>query len=145
MIGRKRIEGTDFAVAKPLTFMNRSGAVLFPLLRVCGMNTSDLLIVCDHLDLPPGQCRLKRKGSSAGHNGLKSVIHVLGTEHFMRLYIGIGRPKSNTTVVEHVLSDPDREESILYEIVVEKAAQGILKLLTEPIEDVMNEINRKDG
>ena len=145
MLGRKEIEGTDFAVAKPLTFMNRSGEVVLPLMRVCRMTVSDLLIVCDHLDLPPGQCRLKRKGSSAGHNGLKSVIHTLGTEYFMRLYIGIGRPKSYISVIEHVLGDPDREESILYETAVEHAARGILKLLTEPVEYVMNEINRKDG
>jgi len=143
-LGMKRVNGPLLALAKPLTYMNRSGQVIEPLLKKTAFPLSSLLVVCDTLDLPPGIIRLRRRGSSAGHNGLKSIIAALQTEEFMRLYIGIGRPPtSGGSVVEHVLGEPtDIEQSLLKEA-IERSGQAILRILDQGPEAVMNEINRK--
>ncbi|MBN2535606.1 MAG: aminoacyl-tRNA hydrolase [Spirochaetales bacterium] len=127
-------------LAKPLTYMNRSGLAIPGILHYAKADTSELLVVCDNLDLEPGICRLKTKGSSAGHRGLASVIEYTGTGDFMRLYIGIGRPPDNN-IIEHVLSNPGGEEKQRIDLAVDKAASGILLLLEKPPLEVMNFIN----
>ncbi|HOV65305.1 MAG TPA: hypothetical protein PLG43_15640, partial [Spirochaetia bacterium] len=98
----------------------------------------------DSIDLSPGVCRLKMRGGSGGHNGLKSVIQALGSEDFMRLCIGVGRPLSKEDVVRFVLEDPSDDEADLIQQGIDRAALGIIRLLTEPAEKVMHELNRKD-
>ena len=90
---------------KPLTYMNRSGDIMPGLLRRKKISTESLLIITDNMDLPPGKVRMKASGSSAGHNGLKSIIHNVGSGNFFRLYIGVGRPEKGTSVVDHVLGE----------------------------------------
>jgi len=129
-------------LAKPLTFMNRSGKALPAILRRSSLPRSALLVVFDTLDLPVGAIRLKKRGSSGGHNGLKSVIASLESEDFMRFAVGIGRPKQGSDIIGHVLGIPDGEESGLLGEAVAKTADGIVRLLHEEPESVMNEINR---
>jgi PTH1 family peptidyl-tRNA hydrolase len=125
--------------------MNRSGAVMPALLRLAG--TSRLLIVCDSLDLPPGSCRLRQRGSSgatgSGHKGLISVISALGHGEFMRLYIGVGHPGNREEVVRYVLGEPDEKDWGRLAAAVEQAAQAVLRLVTEPPERVMHAVNQK--
>jgi PTH1 family peptidyl-tRNA hydrolase len=130
-------------LAKPLTYMNRSGAVLPALLRLAGNDR--LLVICDSLDLPPGSCRLKRRGSlsGAGHKGLASIISVLGHGDFMRLYIGVGHPGSREEVVSYVLGEPGEQEIPLLAAAEKQAAAAALRLLTVAPEGVMHAINRK--
>jgi PTH1 family peptidyl-tRNA hydrolase len=117
--------------------MNRSGAV-FSSLPVAG----ELLVVCDTLDLPPGVCRLRRGGSSAGHKGLASVIEALGRSDFLRLYIGIGRPSRQAEVVDYVLGSPVGAEAEALHRGERKAAEGVLALLREDPQKVMNVLNQ---
>ena len=105
---------TRVILVKPLTYMNRSGLVLPALLKQYGVVTDKLIVAVDNMDLSPGRVRLKPRGSSAGHNGLKSIIEVLGTSEFHRLYIGVGRPASGVSVIDHVLGRPDGEERIAF-------------------------------
>jgi PTH1 family peptidyl-tRNA hydrolase len=142
-IGRGRIGDQTVFLAKPLTYMNRSGEVVQPLLTYTNLPLSSLLVICDTLDLPPGRIRLRRKGSSAGHNGLKSIIAATGTGEFMRLYIGIGRPEGGMSVVDYVLGRPSSEEQPLLEQAVMQAGKAVLGILEKGPEAVMNEINRK--
>jgi PTH1 family peptidyl-tRNA hydrolase len=104
----------------------------------------DLVIVCDTLDLPPGSCRLKTKGTSTGHRGLESVIRYLGTNEFVRLYIGIGRPSSKNEVIAHVLGEPSPHEQILINRAFERAEVGLLDLLEKTPEQVMNVLNETE-
>lgn len=129
-------------LAKPLTFMNRSGMVLCSILHYAKAQLKDILVICDSLDLEPGICRLKTKGSSAGHKGLASIIECAGTQNIMRLYIGIGRPQDNN-IIDYVLSKPTGEEKQKIEAALEKAVSGILLLLEKSPQEVMNVINRK--
>jgi PTH1 family peptidyl-tRNA hydrolase len=138
------VEAGQFDLIKPLTYMNRSGAILSPLFKKTGLGLGNVLVICDHLDLPVGICRLKRKGSSGGHRGLQSIIDESGTEDFLRLYVGIGRPEDDTTIHDYVLGDPSQEEKLVLDAAVEKAAEAVLKLQKEPPEQVMNELNRRE-
>lgn len=131
-----------FYLAKPLSYMNKSGEVLARLLRKTRTNSSNLLVICDNLDLPPGRIRIRNGGSDAGHNGLKSVIRFLGTGDFLRIYIGIGRPQADVSVIDHVLGIPENQQLINYGIKL--ASEAVIKLLNGESEDrVKNEFNRK--
>jgi PTH1 family peptidyl-tRNA hydrolase len=140
MRGKDVYKNRHIILVKPFTYMNRSGMVIHSLLRYAEADLSDLLIICDTLDLEPGICRFKTKGSSAGHRGLASVIEYSGTSNIMRLYIGIGRPADNN-IIQYVLSNPEGEEKQKFDLAIEKAATGILMLLEKPPGEVMNFIN----
>ncbi len=110
--------------------MNRSGLVLrySPL---ASYDADDIILVCDTLDLPPGHIRIKIGGSSAGHNGLKSIIEHLGDSNFIRVYVGIGRPTPPQTVVDYVLKECEGES--------EKAAiQHGITLATKAVVALIN-------
>lgn len=138
-------EGPDgtFHLVKPLTFMNNSGSVIPSLERKFPFETEELIIICDNLDLPEGTIRLRKGGSHAGHNGLKSLIDYLGGQtDFLRLYIGIGRPDTDTSAVDHVLGVPENPKQLNSGIV--RGVEALTSLLKgAPIERVMNEYNRK--
>ena len=98
----------DALLVKPATFMNLSGAVVAPLARWAGIESRDVLVVVDDLDLPLASLRIRPHGSSGGHNGLRSIIDSLGTDRFPRLRVGIGR--APTEAARHVLARFSREE-----------------------------------
>lgn len=142
LIADTRSPENEFFLVKPLTYMNRSGEILDQIIHRTGCALSDLLVVCDNLDLPVGSCRLKQGGSSAGHNGLVSLIQAAGTSGFSRLYVGIGRP-ADGKIIEHVLGSPEAPERARLEDAVETAATAVLSLREQPIEQVMNEVNKR--
>lgn len=142
-LGRGEVKGEKVFLAKPLTYMNKSGSIILPLLDATKEPVDKLIVVCDNLDLPPGVCRLKRGGSSAGQRGLNSILQALGTDQFIRLFIGIGRPEKQEEVVEYVLGNPMGEEAATINQACLRGAQGIVRLLETNLEQVMNEINRR--
>lgn len=130
-------------LVRPLTYMNRSGAILPGLLRKTQTAPEDLVVVCDNLDLPAGTVRLKRRGSARSHNGLSSIMDFLQTGDFTRIYIGIGRPEPGSTVAEHVLGLPPSAEEPLYRDAVAAAADAVMSLQDDGTETVMNTLNRR--
>lgn len=142
--GKGLHDGTPLYLVKPLSHMNDSGRAVRDALRETGSRASELLVVCDSLDLSPGSLRFKLQGSSAGQKGLESVIRSLGTQEFMRLTLGIGRPEHKGQVVGHVLGAPSREEEALLRDTVDRAAQAVLTLVTDGPVRVMNEFNRRE-
>jgi PTH1 family peptidyl-tRNA hydrolase len=143
-LGKGLHDGASLYLVKPLTFMNDSGRAVREAMRETGGEPSQLLVICDSLDLSPGNLRFKLKGSSAGQKGLDSVIRAIGTQDFMRLWVGIGRPDRKGKVVGHVLSAPAKAEVDLIDGAVERAAQAVLLLLSDGPARVMNEVNRKE-
>lgn len=131
-------------LVKPLTYMNASGRGMPALLQKTGTTVEEILVVFDSLDLPPGSCRLKLKGSAGGHKGLASIIQRLGTEDFMRLAVGIGRPQTREGVVEYVLGVPDGQEAEAVESGISQAVQAVLQLLSEGPARAMSDVNRRD-
>jgi PTH1 family peptidyl-tRNA hydrolase len=131
-------------VAKPMTFMNRSGLAASALLeRFQGPPVDRLLVVADDMDLPLGTLRFRRDGGNGGHNGLRSLIEELGTNEFPRLRLGIGRPSSDASesVIEYVLDPFETEESARVKEVVERAAEGIRTFVRDGIDVAMNRFN----
>lgn len=132
-----------FVLALPLTYMNRSGDVVGDLLRASRMDPDELIVVCDNMDLEPGSVRVKRRGSQSSHNGVASVMRALGNGEFARIYVGIGRPAVRDEVIDHVLDAPPRDEADSYHAAIDTAAEAIVSLQQEPIEAVMNRVNRR--
>lgn len=142
-IGRGRFNDEPVILAKPLTFMNRSGVVIPYLLKRFNLKSDSLVIICDNLDLAPGEIRFKAKGSSGGQRGLQSVIDVLGTSDFKRLFIGIGRPKAGGPVVHHVLGEPEEAESRQIDCALEKGERVLMSLFSQSIDKVMGWANQR--
>ncbi len=112
IVGKGDIEGEDVLLRKPLTYVNLSGNALIQAKNFFKVDIKDILILVDDRDTEPGSIRLRRKGAAGGHNGLKSIIQVLGSEEFNRIRIGIGRPLiKHSDVADFVLSHPKDEET----------------------------------
>jgi len=118
---------------EPQTFMNRSGQSVGALARFYKIAPEDILVVHDELDLAPGVARLKKGGSSGGHNGLKDITAALGTQDYWRLRLGIGHPRtlnSQQVVADYVLHRPRKEEQALIDESLSNSLD-ILPLLSE--------------
>ena len=139
-VARVESEGSSVFLAEPLT-MNRSGDVLAALLRFSGCTLVQTLVICDSLDLPAGAVRLKRSGSSGGHNGLASIIAAAGGGGFPRLWVGVGRPDGRGDVIRHVLGAPGAEDHQRIDAAERFAAEHVLRLANEPIDRVMHAVN----
>ena len=129
-------------LVQPLTFMNASGLALPRLMRRFRTDFTNILVVYDTLDLPPGRIRLRRSGSSGGQRGMESIIRILGSREFPRLAVGIGRPLRRDEVVEWVLSPPRAPGELeAFRRGVANAADAVLQLIDSPLEHVMNRSN----
>ncbi|MDE0265002.1 MAG: aminoacyl-tRNA hydrolase [Bryobacterales bacterium] len=143
LVGCGQIGGKQALLAKPLSFVNRSGGPVKRLLRRYHLTPHRLLVVYDELDLAWGRLRLKQKGSAAGHNGMQSIIDALGTSEFPRLRIGIhpGHPVSNGA--RYVLRPFTRDEIEEVEEIVGRAAEVVRHALAEGTEKAMARSNRR--
>jgi peptidyl-tRNA hydrolase, PTH1 family len=133
--------GESVLLAKPLTFMNRSGDVVAALSRYYDILPADLLVVVDEVALPFTRLRARPSGSAGGHNGLKSVIERLGTTEFPRLRLGVGRGDARRDLADHVLSTFERGESAELESFIARAADAAEMFAAEGILKVMNAFN----
>ena len=141
IIGEGEVEGHRVVLAKPRGFVNRSGTAIEYLLARYSVSPRALLVVYDDMELPLGRLRLRPDGSAAGHNGLRSIIEALGTQEFPRLRIGIGRPPPGLDPVEYVLGTMSKEERVVVDKAVERAARTVESLLVEGIDVAMNSFN----
>ena len=123
LAARGQLQGHEMLLLKPQTFMNVSGRSVGALAQFYKIAPSEILVVHDDLDLPPGVARLKLGGGHGGHNGLKDIIAHLGTRDFWRLRLGIGHPGDRAEVVNFVLNDPRKEERALIEQAVQRALE----------------------
>ena len=142
LVATGSFEGRPLALAKPQTFMNRSGAAVRALVRRYVRGPSDLVVVYDELDLPLGRLRLRKEGSHGGHNGMRDVVAALGTQEFPRLRLGIGRPPSGEDPADYVLHAFSPDERQLVEPMLDEAVAALEHLLREGIDSAMNEFNR---
>jgi PTH1 family peptidyl-tRNA hydrolase len=133
----------DVIIVKPQTYMNNSGIAVRQLLDDYKLNSEEILVIYDDLDLPPGTIKLRKSGSSGGHRGIKSIIDNIKTENFPRLRIGIGRPERKDQVADYVLSEFSKDEKLLMEKVIKEAADCILNVLKYGIDKSMNMCNKK--
>jgi PTH1 family peptidyl-tRNA hydrolase len=148
-VGRGEIGGRTVVLAKPRTFVNRSGEAVWNLVKRYEIDdASELLVVFDELDLPVGKVRLRPKGGHGGYKGLQSIIEAVRSDQFPRLRIGIGRPVVNgepsrdpEIVAGYVLSDPPPDERELLDQAVERAVQAIETAIADGVERAMSRYN----
>jgi len=133
----------DLLIVKPQTYMNNSGVAVKNLIEDYNLKPSELLVVYDDLDLPLGAVRLRLKGSSGGHRGIKSIIENIKTEEFPRLKIGIGRPTNKKEVVRYVLSPFAKEEKMTLDKVLSHSVECILNVLKYGVDKSMGLCNKK--
>jgi PTH1 family peptidyl-tRNA hydrolase len=147
-LGTGEVADTKIVLAKPQTFMNLSGEAVSALVRRYKLSPGDILVIHDDLDLPLGRIRIREKGSSGGHNGLKSIIARLGTQDFPRIRVGIAPPEGSDSTsapevdaIEHVLSDFTEAEKTVMREVYPRVATAIECVLSEGIAAAMNKYN----
>lgn len=133
LAAKTRISGNEVWLLEPQTYMNRSGQSVGALARFYKIAPDEILVVHDELDLPPGSAKIKKGGSSGGHNGLKDITAALGTQDYWRLRIGIGHPRVmnlQQQVVDFVLHRPRKEEQTLINEAIERSL-AVIPLLCE--------------
>ena len=150
LVAESRIGTGDAEVravlAFPLTYMNESGQAVRALVRRYGIDDpTRIVIVQDELDLPPTVVRVKAGGGLAGHNGLRSVVAHLGTQDFLRVRIGVGKPPSKEAGAGHVLSRMPSKQRELYDVAVQEAADAVELIVTEGVDAAMRRYNVRDA
>ncbi len=141
-----RIANEEVVLLEPQTFMNRSGLSVGALSRFYKIEPDQILVVHDELDLPPGSTKLKKGGSSGGHNGLKDITAVLGTQEYWRLRLGIGHPRElqlQQAVADFVLHRPRKEEQTLIDAAIDKSLAVIPLLCQGSFEKAMLELHTR--
>jgi PTH1 family peptidyl-tRNA hydrolase len=142
LAGEVRIDGRRVALAFPQTYMNLSGEAVQLLVRRHGIeDAGQVVIVHDELDLPLGRLKVKVGGGLAGHNGLRSIKQHLKTDEFVRVRIGVGKPRSKEQGADHVLSKPSKAERTELEIIVQDAADAVELIVTAGPEAAMQRFN----
>ncbi len=143
IFGRGFIGTQKVVLIKPLTFMNRSGIAVMQALRKFD-EIDNILVIHDDLDLETGIVRIKKSGSSGGHNGINSIIDSLNSKDFLRMKIGIGRP-GRGTAEKYVLKNFNKKELPVMEEAVEKAAEAVEVVLNKGVTQAQNIFHRANN
>jgi PTH1 family peptidyl-tRNA hydrolase len=136
-IGKGSIEGRQIILVEPLTFMNRSGFAVQDLLKRYHIPTENLIVIHDDIDMQTGRLKIKKKGSSGGHNGIESIIQALGTSEFKRVKIGVGREEGVPAEI-FVLKKFRKEEIPLVKDAVLRAADAVDAIVKNGVDRAMN-------
>ena len=141
-----KINDSTYRIFLPNTFMNNSGDAVRAIIDWYKINLDQIFIIVDDKDLPIGKIRFRKKGSSGGHNGLKSVIEKLQTQNFNRIRIGIGsasliKGSNNFNTISHVLGNISPEEKTILDKVYKRVIESLEQLNTRKEEFIINELN----
>jgi len=142
LYGRGVMEGIDVVLAKPQSFMNRSGQPIRSLASYFKILCEDMLIVHDDIDLTIGRIKIKEKGGHGGHKGIKSLIDAFGNGNFTRLRIGVGRSE-RSSVTDHVLGKFSKDEKMNLDRVISRSRDAVVSFFIEGIAECMNKFNQK--
>ena len=138
------IRNEKVLLMKPQTYMNLSGNAVAPAAAYYKIPAERIIVVCDDVSLPVGKLRIRMKGSSGGHNGLKSIISALGTDSFPRIKIGVGAPASNDTeedMVNWVLGTFSGKDADTIAQMCEQSVKAVSAIITDGVEKAMNMFN----
>jgi PTH1 family peptidyl-tRNA hydrolase len=140
------VEGQEVVLAKPETYMNLSGTAVRELVREYEVQPEqDLIVIYDELDLPFGGIRVRPRGSSAGHNGIASVIGALGTQEIMRIRLGVGPGHPVGDGARYVLSQFKKSQYSVLDQVLDTAVDAVKVILKDGVQAAMNRFNRKEA
>ena len=144
-----KINNSTYRLFLPNTFMNNSGDAVRAIVDWYKINLDQIFIIVDDKDLPLGKIRFRKKGSSGGHNGLKSIIEKMQTHEFNRIRIGIGSPPSNNEIknfntISHVLGNISLEEKLILDKVYKRVIESLEQINIKKEEHIINELNSFD-
>lgn len=148
--GYGRIGDIPLLLARPQTYMNESGRAVMALMSKFSIDLTDLIVIHDDIDLPPGKIRIRPGGSSAGHKGINSICSYLSSEEFIRVRVGVGRPDRRETgppsteedgIISFVLGNFSREEKEIMAKIVPQVSDAIYCLINCGLTTAMNSYN----
>ena len=142
-VAETRIGEHAVVLAVPTTWMNESGEAVGPIARRYKIPAANIIVIHDELDLEPGAVKLKMGGGLAGHNGLKSVSQHMGTNDYMRVRIGVGKPSTKEQGADHVLSSIPPAERKILDVAVEIACDAVERIMKEGLDAAMREYNAR--
>ena len=135
------IEGEKVILLKPQTFMNLSGESIKEIIDFYKLNTDNLIIIYDDIDIEPGIIKLRKTGGPGTHNGMKSVIKEIGTEKFPRVRIGIGKPEHKGDLINYVIGKIPEENKKILEKSTDLARDAVIEIIKSGIDKAMNLFN----
>ncbi|HYX53757.1 MAG TPA: aminoacyl-tRNA hydrolase [Candidatus Limnocylindrales bacterium] len=146
LTGRGRIGNEEILLAKPETYMNLSGMSVLELVRKYESvdPQMDLIVIYDELDLPLGMIRIRPLGSSAGHNGMQSIINALQTEEVQRIRIGVAPDDPKKGGAKYILAPFRKSQLVAVDEALDLAAKAVETIIAEGISVAMNRFNRKN-
>lgn len=141
LYGTGLIAGEKVILIKPQTFMNLSGTAVRDFKNFYKIDPSNIIVVYDDLDIEPGIIKIRKKGGSGTHNGMKSVVSELGIEDFPRIRIGIGNPEYKNDLLNYILTKIPEEDYKILEKSINNAADSIEEIIKNGIDIAMNKYN----
>ena len=144
LVGKGMIEGQKVILLKPQTFMNLSGESIRAAVDFYKVDEKEeLIVIYDDISLPPGQLRIRKKGSAGGHNGIKNIIAHLGHDTFMRIKVGVGEKPAGYDLADYVLGHFSKEDSAIMDDAFKEAAEAVKMMITDGPDAAMNAFNKK--
>lgn len=142
LYGEINVAGEKVLLIKPQTYMNLSGESLREFCSFYKVPAEKVIIICDDVSISTGKIRIRRKGSSGGHNGLKSIIYQLGSEEFIRIRIGVGSPENaDYDLADYVLGRFSKDEIPVLEESIIKASNAVFEIIKNGVDSAMNKFN----
>ena len=135
------IEGEKVILLKPQTFMNLSGESIKEIIDFYKLNTDNLIIIYDDIDIEPGIIKLRKTGGPGTHNGMKSVIKEIGTEKFPRVRVGIGKPEHKGDLINYVIGKISEENRIILDKSTDLARDAVIEIIKNGMDKAMNLFN----
>lgn len=144
LCGHGTIEGQKVILAKPQTFMNLSGESVVELLNYYKMDPeTEMIVIYDDISLAPGNIRIRKKGSAGGHNGIKNIIALTGTQTFLRIKVGVGEKPKNWDLADYVLGRFGEEDRKYVEDAIKDAINACALMVWDDTDKAMNDYNSK--
>lgn len=135
------IQGQKVILLKPQTYMNLSGESIKEIVDFYNIKLEEIIIIYDDIDIEKGKIKIRKKGSSGSHNGMKSVIEKLNSTEFARVRVGIGQPEFKSDMINYVIGKIPEEEQKILQQGVERAAQAVEEIIKNGIDNTMNKFN----
>ena len=144
LVAKGKIGEKTVILLKPSTYMNNSGLAVKKAKKLFGIKPEKIIVAHDEMDIVFGSQRIRKNGSSAGHNGIKSIMTELETPDFTRIRLGIGKPMPGSNIADYVLTEFSEEELEMISDSRKKWAEIAEMIVSESVEAAMNTFNRKN-
>lgn len=135
------IQGKKVILLKPQTYMNLSGESVKEIVDFYNINIEEIIVIYDDIDVEKGNIKIRKKGGSGSHNGMRSVIKELNSSEFGRIRVGIGQPEFKNDMINYVIGKVPEEEQKVLQQGVKKAAEAIEEIIKNGIDIAMNKFN----